>query len=166
MISSCNIVGAKTRDLHAYYLKVEHEITSRRNRERLGDFERVTRVALSMFARMSGPIRRLLGPTKARLQGYIKQARTLFMVPINESDLDKEETQLEDLIQQLSTNIALLERCNKEWTMLLTEMPKGEEIWRKSRSICGPLMAMMDLSNYCWIQIKWWGGCRGDWHKC
>ena len=87
----------------------------------------MTRVALSTFARMSGPIRRLLGLTKARLQGYIKQARTLFMVPINESDLDKEETQLEDLIQRLSTNIALLERCNKERTMLLTELPKGEE---------------------------------------
>ena len=49
------------------------------------------------------------------------------MVPINESDLDKEETQSEDLMQRLSTNIALLERCNKEWTMLLTELPKGEE---------------------------------------
>ena len=63
------------------------------------NFERVTCVALSTFARMSGPKRRLLGLIKARLQGYIKQARTLFMVPINESDLDKEETQLEDLIQ-------------------------------------------------------------------
>ena len=49
------------------------------------------------------------------------------MVPINESDLDKEETQLEDLIQRLSTNITLLERCNKKWTMLLTKLLKGEE---------------------------------------
>ena len=80
-----------------------------------------------MFARMSGPIRRFLGLTKTRLQGYIKQARFLFVVPINESDLDKEETQLEDLIQRLSTNIALLGRCNKEWAMLLTELLKGEE---------------------------------------
>ena len=91
------------------------------------NFERVTRVVLSMFDRMSGPIRPLLGPTKVHLQGYIKQARTLFMVPINQSDLDKEETQLEDLIQRLSTNIALLERSNKEWTMLLTELLKDEE---------------------------------------
>ena len=82
---------------------------------------------LSTCARISGPIRHLLGPTKAHLQSYIKQARTLFMVPINESDLDKEKTQLEDLIQQLSTSIALLERCNKEWTTLLTELLKGEE---------------------------------------
>ena len=49
------------------------------------------------------------------------------MVPINESDSDKEGTQLKDLIQRLSTNIALLETCNKEWT-LLTELSKGEEI--------------------------------------
>ena len=48
------------------------------------------------------------------------------MVPINESDLDKEETQLQDLIQRLSTNIALLERCSKEWTALLTEL-RGKE---------------------------------------
>ena len=34
---------------------------------------------------------------------------------------------MEDLIQRLSTNIALLERCNKEWITLLTELPKGEE---------------------------------------
>ena len=75
---------------------------------------------------MSGPIRRLLGPTKARLQGYIKQARIIFMVPINVSDLEKEEVALEDLIQRLSTNIALLERCNKEWTTLLNEL-KGDD---------------------------------------
>ena len=75
---------------------------------------------------MSGPIRRLLGPTKVRLQDYIKQARTIFMVPINVSDLEREEVELEDLIQQISMNIALLERCNKDWTTLLNEL-KGEE---------------------------------------
>ena len=49
------------------------------------------------------------------------------MVPINESDLDQEETQLQDLIQRFSTNIALLERCNKEWTALLTELRDEEK---------------------------------------
>ena len=92
----------------------------------------MTRVALSVCTRMSGPIRRLLGPMKTRLQGYIKQARILFMVPINESDLDKEETHLQDLIQRLSTNFALLERCNKEWTVLLTEL-RGEEKTAKEK---------------------------------
>lgn len=50
----------------------------------------------------------------------------MFMVPINVSDLEREEVGLEDLIQRLSTNIALLERCNKEWTTLLNEL-KGDE---------------------------------------
>ena len=124
MISSHNIVGAVTQDLHGCYLKVKHEVTSWRNQKGWKNFEWVTCIELSTFAKMSGPIRCLLGLTKAHLQGYIKQARTLFM---NESDLDKEETQLEDLIQQLSTNIVLLERCSKKWTTLLTELPKGEE---------------------------------------
>ena len=55
------------------------------------------------------------------------------MVPINESDLDEEETQLEDLIQQFSTNMAVLERCKREWTTLLTELPKGEEKMAKEK---------------------------------
>ena len=48
---------------------------------------------------MSGPIRKLLGPTKARLQGYIKNARVIFMTPVSDKDLEKEETIIEDLIQ-------------------------------------------------------------------
>ena len=52
--------------------------------------ERVTHVGLSTSARMSGPIRSLLGITKACLKRFIKQTIILFMVPrvmvsINES---------------------------------------------------------------------------------
>ena len=47
---------------------------------------------------MSGPIRKLLGPTKASLQGYIKNARVIFMTPVSDKDLEKEETIIEDLI--------------------------------------------------------------------
>ena len=65
---------------------------------------------------MSGPIRHLLGPT-----------RTIFMTPITVSDLEAAESELEDLIQRFSTNISLLERCNKDWITLLSELPKGEE---------------------------------------
>ena len=65
---------------------------------------------------------------KARLQGYIKQARTLFMIPINVSDLEREEVELEDLIQRLLTNITLLERCNKEWTTLLNELKDDSKL--------------------------------------
>ena len=47
---------------------------------------------------MSGLIRKLLGPTKARLQSYLKNSRVIYMMPINDKDLDKEETEIEDLV--------------------------------------------------------------------
>ena len=50
----------------------------------------------------------------------------MFPLPVNEADLDREETEIEDLIHRFSSNIALLERCNQEWTTLLHGM-KGEE---------------------------------------
>ena len=75
---------------------------------------------------MSGPIRRLLGPTKARLLGYVKKARTIFSAPIDEEDLDKEETMVEDVLQRITTNLILLERCNSDWLALLKEL-KGDE---------------------------------------
>ena len=74
---------------------------------------------------MSGPIRKLLGPTKACLQGYIKNVRVIFMTPISDKDLEKEETIIEDLVQRMETNTALLERCNDKWKVLLKEL-KGD----------------------------------------
>ena len=74
---------------------------------------------------MSGPIWKLLGLTKAHLQGYIKNARVIFMTPVSDKDLEKEETIIEDLIQRMETNTALLERCNDEWKALLKEL-KGD----------------------------------------
>ena len=72
---------------------------------------------------MSGPIRQLLGPTKARLLGYVKKARTIFSAPIDEEDL---ETMVEDVLQWITTNLILLERCNSDWLALLKEL-KGDE---------------------------------------
>jgi len=74
---------------------------------------------------MSGPIRKLLGPTKARLQGYLKNSRVIFMTPINDKDLDKEETEIEDLVHRVDMNVALLERCDNDWKTLLKEL-KGD----------------------------------------
>ena len=74
---------------------------------------------------MSGPIRKFLGPPRAHLQGYIKNARVIFMTPINDRDLEKEETEIEDLVHRMDTNTALLERCNDEWKALLKEL-KGD----------------------------------------
>ena len=75
------------------------------------------------------------------------------MVSINVSDLEGAEVALEDLIQRISTNIALLEKCNKDWTMLLNEL-KGEEHIKEKRSICGRLTVTMELSNLYWILTK------------
>ncbi|XP_065891564.1 uncharacterized protein [Dysidea avara] len=84
---------------------------------------------------MSGLIRRLIGPTKERLQGYIKQARNVVVLPIDVSNLEKEEQELEDLIRRLSTNIARLEKCNEEWLRLLDKM-KGDEKLEEEKEYC------------------------------
>jgi len=47
------------------------------------------------------------------------------MMPINEKGLEMEETKLEDLVHQIDTNTALLERCNEECKALLKEL-KGD----------------------------------------
>ena len=74
---------------------------------------------------MLGPIHKLLGLTKAHLQGYIRNARVIFMTPISDKDLEKDETIIEDLIHQMETNTTALERCNNEWKALLKEI-KGD----------------------------------------
>ena len=47
------------------------------------------------------------------------------MTPVSDKDLEKEETIIEDLIQRMETNTALLERYNDEWKELLKEL-KGD----------------------------------------
>ena len=47
------------------------------------------------------------------------------MTPVSDKDLEKEETIIEDLIQRMETNTALLGRCNDEWKALLKEL-KGQ----------------------------------------
>jgi len=73
---------------------------------------------------MLGPIRKLLGPTKARLQSYIKMAKTILERAVDETNLDREETKLDD---RFFTNITLLECCNQEWTTLVNVMESGDD---------------------------------------
>jgi len=74
---------------------------------------------------MSESIRKLLRPTKARLQAYILKAQKIFQVPINElTDLKVEE--MEELIHRICTNMSLLEQCNNKWIKLLKEL-EGEQ---------------------------------------
>jgi len=84
---------------------------------------------------MLGPIKRLLGPIKARLQGYIKKAKTILERAVDEINLDREETELDDLIHQFSSNITLLERCNQEWTTLVNVMESGNDKDTKEKGV-------------------------------
>ena len=75
---------------------------------------------------MSGPLRKLIGPAKSRLQRYNEAANDLLENKIlKEPELDEIENEMEDYINRLSSNIAMLERCNKDWSTLLKET-KGD----------------------------------------
>ena len=65
-------------------------------------------------------------PAKLRLQQYIVVANDLWERSLlRELELDKIENKTEDYINRLSSNITMLESCNKDWSTLLKET-KGE----------------------------------------
>ena len=74
---------------------------------------------------MSGAIRKLLGPAKSRLLGYIAEAEKLLSLPI-QSETIEDEMNTDDLIERMNNNISILERCNRDWVSLLKGL-KGEE---------------------------------------
>ena len=54
----------------------------------------------------------------------IEEANTLLDMPLDE-DFAKDKVVTETLINRLTTNISMLERCNKDWTGVLMDL-KGE----------------------------------------
>ena len=74
---------------------------------------------------MSGPIRNLIGPMKSCVQRAIEEANALLETELNVEDLDKAEMDVESLINKLTINISMLERCNKDWTGIMKDL-KGE----------------------------------------
>ena len=64
---------------------------------------------------MSGPIRKMIGLAKARLQQYVESANSLLENKPGEPELDEYESEVEDFLSRLTTNVSLLERCNKDW---------------------------------------------------
>ena len=74
---------------------------------------------------MSGPIRKIIGPAKARLQQYIESANGLLEKKPKEQELDEYESEVEDFLNRLTTNVSLLEKCNKDWSNVLKEA-KGD----------------------------------------
>ena len=62
---------------------------------------------------MSGPIRKITGPAKARLQQYIESANGLLENKPKEQELDEYESEVEDFLNRLTTNVSLLEKMQQ-----------------------------------------------------
>ena len=56
---------------------------------------------------MSGPIGKLIGPAKTRLQRYVEEASSLPSSTVEEKIASRE------VIARINTDVSLLERCNR-----------------------------------------------------
>ena len=70
---------------------------------------------------MSGPIRKLIGPAKTRLQRYVEEASSLLSSGVEEKTLEEDEILVEEIIARINTNVSLLER-NRDWSSLLKDL--------------------------------------------
>ena len=86
-------------------------------------FGAVTRIRANV---MSGPIRKLIGPAKIRLQRYIEEAFSLLSSGVEERTLEDDEIRVEEVIARINTHVSLLEHCNCDWSGLLKDL-KNEE---------------------------------------
>ena len=95
---------------------------------------------------MSWLICKLVGPKRGYLQGYINNDRLIFMMPILDQGLEKDEVITEVLIHHMETNTAVMQRCNNKLKELLKEL-KGESKWLKykRKSISGQSKVMTVL---------------------
>ena len=71
---------------------------------------------------MSGPIRKLLGPAKAQLQGYLENTEMFIVLPINEEDVENEGAPIEEYVECIHNNVTIPERCDCEWGTLLSKL--------------------------------------------
>ena len=78
---------------------------------------------------MSGPIRKLIGPAKTRLQRYAEEASSLLSSGVEERTLEDDEIRVEEVIARININVSLLEHCNRNWSSLLQDL-KNED-WSK-----------------------------------
>ena len=81
---------------------------------------------------MSGPIKKLIGPAKARLQRYIEEVSSLLVLRIEEKSSEEDEICVEEVIARINTNVSLLERCNRDWSSLLKDL-KSEECSKEEK---------------------------------
>jgi len=78
-------------------------------------------------AEMSGMICKLLGPAKAQLQEYLEDAEKFLTSPINEEEMEDEEVIIEEYIEHINNNVAVLERCDRDWSVLLSGLKEKTE---------------------------------------
>ena len=69
---------------------------------------------------MSGSIRKLTGLARMRLLGYCEETEKLLSSPIRKETMKDEEFICEDLVGRMTTNVNLLEKCNRD--QLLKEL--------------------------------------------
>ena len=55
---------------------------------------------------------------------------------MKEPELDEIENEMEDYINRLSSNIAILERCNKDWSTLLKETKGDAKVTEEREYAC------------------------------
>ena len=97
--SGCKLLSTSLCD------KGEYLGLSLRNRS----FGAVIRIRLDA---MSGPIRKLIGPAKTRLQCYVEEAFSFPLSAVEEKTVTEDELRIEEVIARINTNVSLLERCN------------------------------------------------------
>ena len=64
-------------------------------------------IARIRFDTMSGPIGKLIGPAKTRLQRYVEKRLHSHRLQL------KKRLRVEEVIARINTNVSLLERCNR-----------------------------------------------------
>ena len=62
---------------------------------------------------------------KSQAQRAIEEANILLQTGLDGEDLDKGEMDAETLMNRLTLNVSMLERCNKDWTRIMKDL-KGE----------------------------------------
>jgi len=58
---------------------------------------------------MSGPIRQLIGPTRARLKKYLEEAATLLSTDAKETTSEDNKFRIEEVIARITSSILILE---------------------------------------------------------
>ena len=82
---------------------------------------------------MSGLIRKLIGQAKSQLLRYIEMVNGLMERRPIETALDEEESEAEVFANRISTTIALLEKCNDDWSKILKKLKDDAKVTKECK---------------------------------